>query len=258
MDCKKQNGGQSEKLMHGKLLERFSRNILLDEIDITGQVEFANSSVLVIGGGGLASFVLPLLASNGIGEITIYDDDKISSSNLPRQVVFTEKQIGKFKVDCIKKYLQERNSNCKIEVFPQKLTTVDISKFSCIVDLTDSYQSRILSNRLALEFAKPFFTGSAQGFVGQVYSFANHLKDMPCYECLFSEIDESSCQTCENAGVFAPVVEIVGGFITANVLKYLAGINVDFQEILLLNLLESFKKTKLTKDLKCQCKNYHI
>jgi molybdopterin/thiamine biosynthesis adenylyltransferase len=243
--------------MHGKLLERFSRNILLDEIDITGQVKFANSSALVIGGGGLASFVLPLIVSNGVGEITIYDDDKVSSSNLPRQVIFTEKQVGKFKVDCIKKYLQERNSTCEIEVFRQKFTRIDISKYSCIIDLTDSYQSRILSNRLALEFKKPFFTGSTQGFVGQVYSFANHLNGMPCYECLFSEIDESSCQTCENAGVFAPAVEIVGGFIAANVLKYLAGITVDFEEILLLNLLENFKKTKLTKDSNCQCKNYH-
>lgn len=239
--------------MQTKLLERFSRNILLDEVDISGQNAICNSSVLVIGGGGLASFVLPLLVSNGVGEIAIYDDDKISISNLPRQVIFTEKQIGKFKVDCIKKYLQYRNSACKIDVFSKKFAEIDISKFSCIVDLTDSYQSRILANRMSIECKKPFFTGSVQGFAGQVYSFANHLEGMPCYECLFVDIDENSCQTCETAGVFAPAVGVVGGLVASNILKYLAGTKLDFNEIMLLNLLGEIRKTRLKQDLNCQC-----
>jgi molybdopterin/thiamine biosynthesis adenylyltransferase len=240
--------------MQTKLLERYSRNILLNEIDIKGQAGICDASVLVIGAGGLASFVLPLLASSGVGRITIYDDDKVSVSNLPRQVIFTEKNVGKYKVDCVKKYLQERNSACKIDVFREKFQEIDISKYSCIVDLTDSYQSRKLANAVAMKYKKPFFTGSAQGFVGQVYSFANHLDNMPCYECLFSEIDEQSCQTCENAGVFPPVVEIIGGFIAANILKHLAGINVDFQEIMILDLFKGFKTAKLTKDVNCKCK----
>lgn len=239
--------------MNGKLLERYSRNVLLNEIDIKGQVSAFESSVLFVGCGGLASFVLPTICAFGIGNVTIYDDDKVSPSNLPRQVIFTEKDIGKYKVDCTEKYLKARNKLCQINVHRKKYANEDISGYDCIVDLTDSYRSRISVNRESLKYKKPFFTGSAQRFTGHIYSFANHQANMPCYECLFPEIDESSCQTCEDAGVFPPVVEIVGGYISANIIKYITGINLDFTEFLSIDLLGNNKKIKLTKDTDCQC-----
>lgn len=239
--------------MNGKLLTRYSRNILLDEIDIKGQVAAFESSIFVVGCGGLASFVLPIITAFGIGNITIYDDDKVSSSNLPRQIIFTEKDIGKYKVDCTEKYLRARNSLCQIDTHRTKYTARDISKYDCIVDLTDSYQSRVLMNRESLKYKRPFFTGSAQGFTGHIYSFANHQEDMPCYECLFSEIDEVSCQTCENSGVFPPVVAIVGGYIATDIIKYITGIKLDFTEFLSIDLLGNSKKIRLTKDTQCQC-----
>ncbi|MFT4968116.1 MAG: molybdopterin/thiamine biosynthesis adenylyltransferase [Candidatus Deianiraeaceae bacterium] len=238
-------------------LERFSRNILLNEIDIAGQERISNASVLCVGCGGLASFVLPLLVSNGVKQIGIVDFDIIESSNLPRQTMFTEEDIGWKKIEVAKKFLQKRNSNCKIEEIDgnHEMTKNCIDNYDVIIDLTDSRASRIFCNRLTLKHKKPFFTGAAQGFIGHIYSFANHLHHFPCYECLFSNdiVDE---KTCSNAGVFPPIVEIVGGFITSNVLKYLFNKEINFNEFLFLDLLTSIRAIKMTKDSVCICSKY--
>ena len=95
--------------------ERFSRNVLLNGIGFDGQAKILNSSVACVGSGGLASHVLPILASCGVGKFAIIDFDEIASSNLPRQTMFREQDLGLKKVDCAKKFLLERNSSCKIE-----------------------------------------------------------------------------------------------------------------------------------------------
>lgn len=242
-------------------LEKYSRNILLDEIDIKGQKNICNSSIMCIGCGGLAAFTLPLLVANGISKIGIIDFDTIEISNLPRQILFTEKDIGKYKVDVAKNHLHELNSNCAIDTFRSNHEiAIDIlQKYDAIVDLTDSKTSRLFANSLSITHKKPFFTGAAIGFQGHVYSFGNHLQGNPCYECLFgSEDSVNICKadeqkTCGNSGVFAPAVSAVGSMIAGEILKYFAGINVDFTRFLFLDFLTSNRSIKMIKDPQCQC-----
>lgn len=233
---------------------RYSRTMLLDEINIAGQENICNSSLVVVGCGGLASFVLPTLVACGVKKITIIDFDKIEISNLPRQVIFNENDIDKHKVLVAKDYLSKINSNCEIDAIVENHEVLcDVKNYDAIVDLTDSVTSRYNSNKVSIQNKKPFFTGSAIGFKGHVYSFANHLENFPCYECLFPDDSSDDCQTCANAGVFSPIVEIVGGFVSSNILKHFAKIKVDFEEFLIIDLLSKTKKIKLNKDLQCQC-----
>ena len=237
--------------------ERFSRNVLLNGIGFDGQAKILNSSVACVGSGGLASHVLPILASCGVGKFAIIDFDEIASSNLPRQTMFREQDLGLKKADCAKKFLLERNSSCKIEAICENggnaLHNI-AQNYDVILDLTDSLASRLNSNKVSLEFQKPFFTGSARGFAGHVYSFGNHINSQktPCYACLFDDISEKEVTQMQGLGVFPPIVEIIGGFISANVLKYLAGIELDFQEFLILDIINGNKKTKILKDTQCK------
>jgi len=235
-------------------LERFSRNILLNEIDISGQQKICNASVLCVGSGGLAAFVLPLLVASGVKKLCIIDYDTVMISNLPRQTIFKDADIGKLKVEVAKAFLQERSLACEITAINDnhEFTKNVIDDYDCIVDLTDSLESRLFCNNLSLHKKKPLFTGAAQGFVGHVYSFANHLNEFPCYECLFGNIKDVG-QTCENSGVFSPIVEIVGGFIASNILKYFTGISLDFSQFLFLDLLGNNRSIKMIKDLQCAC-----
>jgi len=235
-------------------LSRFSRNILLNEIDVSGQERICQASILCIGCGGLANHILPILASSGIKTLGIVDFDIVSVSNLPRQVIFREQDIGRKKVDCMKEFLLERNLGCKIHTSYERgedIVHKIASDYDIIIDLTDSLQSRLNSNKISLAEKKPFFTCSAQGFVGQVYSFANHLANFPCYACLFGDVNESEVLTCQNAGVFPPIVEIIGGFIASNILKYLSDIELDFTEFLLFDLLKNNRKINFLKDSQC-------
>jgi molybdopterin/thiamine biosynthesis adenylyltransferase len=236
---------------------RFSRNILLNGIGIKGQEIFCSSSIVCVGSGGLASHVLPILASCGIGKLAIIDFDEIAPSNLPRQTMFREQDIGLKKADCAKKFLLERNSSCQIEAICENGANVlhkIVQNYDIILDLTDSLASRLNSNNVSLLHKKPFFTGSARGFAGHIYSFGNHLKSnqIPCYACLFNDIPEQEVTQMQGLGIFPPIVEIIGGFVAANVLKYLAGMKLDFQEFLILDVINGNKKTKILKDTKCK------
>ena len=237
-------------------LQQYSRNILLDEIDIAGQKGICRASVVVVGCGGLASFVLPLLVSCGIRRLIIIDFDVIDVSNLPRQIMFCKKDVGKKKVEIAKIFLQKLNQNCKIVAIDDNHNALkSVENYDAIIDLTDSAPSRYHSNLVSLKGKKPLFTGSAIGFEGHVYSFANHLaKNFPCYTCVFPKTKEilNQEQNCGNMGVFPPVVEIIGGFIASNVLKYFAKIEVDFHEFLYFNLLKGNRKIRINKDPQCQ------
>jgi molybdopterin/thiamine biosynthesis adenylyltransferase len=236
-------------------LEKYSRNILLDEIDIEGQGGICKASIVVLGCGGLASFVLPILVSCGVKSLVIIDFDTVSLSNLPRQIMFQEADIGKKKVEIAKSFLQKLNQNCEIIAVNGNHELLETFKCDAIVDLTDSAASRYHSNFVSIGQKKPFFTGSAIGFEGHVYSFANHKFAFPCYECVFPRTEEvlKQEQSCANMGVFPPIVEIIGGFIASNILKYFAKMEVDFHEFLYFNLIKGNRKIRINQDKKCQC-----
>jgi molybdopterin-synthase adenylyltransferase len=247
-------------------LTRHSRTILLNEINYEGQKNISQSKVLLVGAGGIASSIISILASSGVEEIVIWEADKLELSNLQRQFIFQQSDVGRSKVDLAKNFALNLNSKIKITAINKELNEESFSEFNncvknidIIIDSTDSFKSRVLSNMSSIKNEKPFFTGSAIGFEGQVYSFFGSARNLPCYSCLFGSNYKEFVEkrTCSNSGVFPPIPTIIGSLIAQNALHFLATEKCDFLKFILVNFCNQnyFKEIKMKKDPKCKaCK----
>ena len=207
-------------------MSRYSRQILLKEIGDEGQRKLEQSSVLCVGAGGLGSALLPYLVSAGVGRIGIIDGDVVDESNLQRQVIYQESQVGLSKVFCAKTQLQKLNSKTVIEAYPEMLTAQNVEKlfqrFDVIVDGTDRFSAKYLINDAAVKWNKPVVFGSVTGFEGQLSVFdARH---GPCYRCIYPEPAQSSVPNCNEAGVLGSVVGLIGTLQATECLKLLLSI----------------------------------
>ncbi|WP_137166702.1 HesA/MoeB/ThiF family protein [Salinimonas lutimaris] len=191
---------------------RYNRQIVLPQIDLEGQEALLNASVLVIGVGGLGCNAAQSLAAMGVGRLTLVDDDTVSVTNLPRQILFCEEDAGSSKVLAAKRALHRINSDCLITTVDYRPALTELSEViqqhDIVLDCTDNKSSRQQINQLCAEHGTPLVSGAAIRFEGQVF-VTTFAADMPCYNCLaalFGEIDLS----CTEAGIFSPVVAITG------------------------------------------------
>ena len=230
--------------------DRFSRTALLDGVGLDGVFKLKNSSVFVVGCGGLGSHILLNLASIGVGRIGFCDFDFVEFSNLQRQILYRECDIGLKKIDVAKSVLSSLNSKSLFEGFFCKNISQDISSsYQILVDATDSFDSRVLTNRIALKSKKPFFTGAATGFFGNVMQFFGS----PCYECIFGSVDIKSVKTSSEIGIFPSLVSTIGSLISSQILKYILGYNVSFDEMISYDSLENrFRKSTILHDSLCR------
>lgn len=216
--------------MNDAQLLRYSRHILLNEIGIEGQKKLLAASVLAVGCGGLASAALPYLVSAGIGRVLIIDDDVVDDSNLQRQIVFGENDIGCLKVEAMARFLARINSQCQIETFAQrldeKMLTTLIPRCDVVLDCSDNFATRQMLNRAAYLAQKPLVSAAAIRFDGQlsVYRFDQTREEQPCLACLFAG-DDFNDGACALFGVFAPLVGVMGTSQAAETLKILLGQN---------------------------------
>lgn len=242
-------------------MNRYSRQSILPEINQIGQQAISASSVLCIGAGGLGSAVLQYLAAAGVGRIGIVDGDLVSLSNLQRQVLFQESQLGMKKVDAAKLQLEKLNLEVKIEVFPEFLTVDNaeeiFSPYDILIDGTDNFEARYLINDTAVKLKKPVVFGSVTGFEGQVTIFDSATG--PCYRCLYPEPPSASIPNCEESGVLGPVVGMIGTIQATECLKFIVSkVQPEVFQSLLGTLMMidaremSFFKTKIPQ--KCSCK----
>lgn len=256
-----------------EFLERYSRTILLNEVGFEGQKSISEFKLLVIGAGGLSSSFLPILASSGIKQFGLVEPDVVELSNLQRQFIYKAKDIGNAKVGLAASFIKGINPSVEVEIFKKPLNVktegeVDhlARSYNAIVDLTDSFSSRICSNRIAIKNKIPFFTGSAIGFAGHIYSFFGHYNSLPCYSCLFGE-DEflyDEAKTCANTGILPSVASIVGSLVANNVLLFISLYNklsnIEFvkkyskNNFILIDFLKeaNFKYLTIKKDLQCK------
>lgn len=210
-------------------LLRYSRHLLLPEMGMAAQQYWATSKVSVFGCGGLGHPLALYLASSGIGEIHLFDDDQIELSNLQRQIAFNTADIGQIKVEVLQRKLTQLNpeiqviahshaiNNDTVEHFKARLSTMNL-----FFDCTDNFTARYFLNNLSLQLNKPLISAAAIGFSG-LCSLFNHAAGAPCYACLFNPDDEAKqTATCVEAGVFAPLLGIVGSHQAALGLNYLA------------------------------------
>lgn len=202
-------------------MNRYSRHTLLPEIGETGQLKIGQAKVLVIGAGGLGCPVLQYLTAAGVGQIGIVDFDQVELSNLQRQILFTENDLGIFKALAAKKRLQAMNTTIHFETFTEKLTLSNafaiIEPYDIIVDGTDNFETRYLINDVCVQLDKPVVYGAIYKFEGQVSVF--NYQNGPTYRCLFPEPPQTSVPNCSEVGVLGVLPGIIGTMQANEVLK---------------------------------------
>jgi molybdopterin/thiamine biosynthesis adenylyltransferase/rhodanese-related sulfurtransferase len=237
-------------------ISRYSRHIILPEVGPKGQETLKNSSVLLIGAGGLGCPLALYLTAAGIGRIGIVDFDVVDDTNLQRQVLYGESQIGKSKLQSAKERLLDLNPHVKFELFEERLTSdnaIEIFKeFDVVADGTDNFPTRYLVNDACVLANKPNVYGSIFRFEGQISVF--NYEGGPCYRCLYSEPPPPGLvPSCAEGGVLGVLPGIVGTMQANEVLKVLLGIGeVASNRLIMFDALKlKFRELKLRKNPDC-------
>ena len=247
--------------LNKKIIERFSRQIVLKDIGIIGQKKILSSKVLIVGAGGLGSPVAEFLSRAGVGSLGIVDDDKVSLSNLHRQSLYNTSDIGKFKVKIAKDKIKKINPNTKVTIYKIRLNNNNFKKiindYDYIVDGSDNFTTKFLLNDYCLKFKKVLVTGAISKFDGHVFTFNFKNKKAPCLRCFFQESKIShDLLNCESEGILGTVAGIVGTIQANEVLKKILNIGTELDGyIFILDLLHlRFRKVKLNKRKNCICR----
>ena len=236
-------------------LLKYSRQIMLPQIDISGQEKLIGSHVVIIGLGGLGSPVALYLASAGVGQLSLVDDDKVDTSNLQRQIIHRAEFTGIDKVDSAKKMLLEINPEIKINTINKRLVESElqdlISQSNVVADCSDNFDTRFMLNRVCHKNSVPLVSGAAIRWEGQLTTFMM-AKESPCYRCLYDE-DSFSDQSCSSNGVVGPVVGIIGSMQALEVVKIISSAGTPaVNELTLFDGLDnSFSKIKYRKKKDC-------
>ena len=206
-------------------LEKYSRQVMLEEIGYEGQLKLKKAKACVVGVGGLGNPIVTRLVAMGIGTIRIVDRDVIELSNLHRQTMFDESDIGQVKVEVAAKKLKKMNSDVIIEALPVSVndyTALDVVEgCDVVIDALDSVNARYSLNKACIKKNIPFVTGAAVGVSGQVFTILPH--KTACYHCIFPSLDENSMPTCSTEGVHPSILSIVGGIEVAEAVKIVIG-----------------------------------
>jgi adenylyltransferase/sulfurtransferase len=241
-------------------LEKYSRQIILKNIGVLGQKKILNSKVLIIGMGGLGCPVAEFLTRSGVGTIGIVDHDLVSLSNIHRQTLYDEKDLGRLKVKAAKKKLADVNSKTKINIYNFKLDkkkfTKIIKNYDYIVDGTDNFETKFLINDISLKYKKFLVTGAISKFDGHIFTFNFYNKKNPCLRCFYQEeIISDDILNCEYEGILGTIAGIVGAMQANEILKKILNVGKDLNRyILILDLLNlNFRKVKFNKRKKCIC-----
>jgi len=243
-------------------LHRYSRHILLPEVGALGQARLRDSSVLVIGAGGLGSPLALYLAAAGVGRIGVVDDDQVELSNLQRQILFDTADIGHSKVDRARSRLEALNPDL---VIASHCLRVDrtvlpdlIDQYDLVCDGSDNFATRYAVADCCWAQGKVLVSGAVQRFEGSLSTFTppgSGRKQGPCYRCLYPEADEEAALSCGQAGIFGAVTGVIGTLMATEALKELLTLGEGLTgRVLLWNALDvSFRRFDLPRDPECPC-----
>ncbi len=244
------------ELSHEEIL-RYSRHLLIPEVGLEGQRKLKNSSALIVGTGGLGSPVSLYLAAAGVGRIGLVDYDVVDSSNLQRQIIHGTSTIGKLKVESAKAKLLDLNPDIQVDVYNEPYTSENAMRiardYDIILDGTDNFPTRYLTNDVAVFLGKPNVYASIYRFDGQVSVF--YAREGPCYRCLFPEPPPPGLvPSCAEGGVLGVLPGTIGTLQATEALKVLLGIGDPLiGKLLLYNALDiSFDFVKLKKNPNCR------
>ena len=249
-----------KNILNKKLIERYSRQLVLKDVGSTGQKKIIKSKVLVVGAGGLGCPVIDYLSRAGVGNIGIIDDDKVNISNIHRQSLYDSKDIGKSKVIVIKKKIKLINPLVKIKIFKQRIEKKKIGKivsiYDFIVDGSDNFKTKFLLNKYSLKYKKILIVGAISKMDGHIFTFDFKNKTDPCLKCFYQTEPSDEILNCEYEGILGPVAGIVGNIQAIEVLKKILKIgDKSSKKILILDLNKlNFRKVEFNKKKNCICK----
>lgn len=241
--------------MNDEQLLRYSRQIMLPDVDLDGQEKLLAARVLIIGLGGLGSPVAMYLAAAGVGHLTLVDFDAVDLTNLQRQIVHTTARIGINKAASAALALRELNPTVQIDTIETLLDAEQLAEqvkqATVVVDCTDNFQTRFAINAACVAAQVPLVSGAAIRLEGQVAVFDARLVTSPCYRCLYEEGGDDL--TCVVNGVLAPLVGIIGSIQALETIKIICGFGTSLAgRLLLLDARHSqWRELKLPKDPHC-------
>ena len=242
--------------MKDEQLLRYSRQIMLPQMDVAGQQKLIDATVLIVGMGGLGCPAAMYLAAAGVGHLIIADDDLVELTNLQRQVAHSQSMIGEPKVVSAQQTLLGLNPDLKITALQKRLEGSELSEAvgqaDLIVDACDNFTTRFAINSACIEHGKPLVSGAAIRMEGQVTVFDSRNPTSPCYQCLYSQGDDEDASCSEN-GVMAPLVGIIGAVQAMEAIKLLTGIGESLTGRLLLldaSTLQ-WREMRLPRDSSC-------
>ncbi len=241
--------------MNDEQLLRYSRQIMLPQVDVSRQEKLLASRVLIIGLGGLGSPVAMYLAAAGVGHLVLVDDDVVELSNLQRQIAHNTNDIGLKKVESAKQTIQNLNADITVTCYDKRLNEKqladEVTAADIVIDGTDNFTTRFALNESCVKNKTPLISGAAIRLEGQVSVF-NKTPSSPCYRCLYKDEGELDA-SCSNNGVLAPVVGIIGSIQANEAIKVLLNIGETLDgKLLILDALHmEWRTLKLKKDPAC-------
>ena len=238
-------------------LLRYSRHILLPAVGVAGQARISAASVLVIGAGGLGCPVALYLGAAGVGRMLIADGDTFDLTNLQRQIGHASSAIGENKAESLARSVRAINPEIEVQALRAALSgealRQAVAEVDLVVDASDNFSTRHAVNRACVQLNKPLVSGAAIGFSGQLAVFDPRRADSPCYHCLFPDHADEPELRCAEAGVFSPLVGVIGAMQAMEALKYLAQVGTPLIGKLLLwdGLQADARMMKVPRDPAC-------
>ncbi|OEC53970.1 molybdopterin-synthase adenylyltransferase MoeB [Pseudomonas sp. ENNP23] len=237
-------------------LLRYSRQILLPQIDVDGQLRLKQGRVLIVGLGGLGSPAALYLAAAGVGELHLADFDSVDLTNLQRQVIHDSASVGVLKVESAMTRLATLNPGVRLVPITRALDVdslaAAVAQVDVVLDCTDNFGTREAVNAACVAAGKPLVSGAAIRLDGQLSVFDPRRDDSPCYHCLYGHGSEAEL-TCSEAGVVGPLVGLVGSLQALEALKLLAGFGEPLVgRLLLVDALGTrFRELRVKRDPAC-------
>ena len=240
-------------------LERYARHIVLPQVGGVGQRRLKAASVAVVGAGGIGSAVIPALAGAGVGRLAVIDDDVVDRTNLQRQPIFRDDQLGRSKAELAAEFIHNLNPHVQAAAIRDRLTAENaeslLSEHELVIDGCDNFATRLVVGDTLTRLRIPLVSAAAVQFQGQIGLFRGWEAGKPCYRCFVGDaFDSDDCDTCAEQGVLGALTTTVGGFAALIAIRAIAGFGEDVAGSLFLFDGSSldWRKIRLPKDPNCR------
>jgi molybdopterin/thiamine biosynthesis adenylyltransferase len=236
-------------------LDRYARHIVLPQIGGAGQLKLKAANVAIVGAGGIGAAVISALTGAGIGKLTIIDGDQVELSNLQRQPLFTDEQLGVGKAYLATRFVRDRNPHVEVATFSHRVDAANaaglLAHHDLIVDGTDNFATRLAVSDAAVQLGIPLVSAAAQQFQGQLALF----RGRPCFRCFVGDaFDADDCDTCAELGVLGALTGTIGNFAALLAVRAIVGISPDAAGTLHLfnGLSLDWRKVRIAADPGCR------